>query len=141
MTCPDELALAMHADDALMALEAMEMEQHLAGCERCRARVGALREESRILGTALAVECVAARGAHVVQPAGYRRDRAPRRARWHLPHGRRGCHRQVSRADGWGRGGCRASGVDRRELARAGARAVRRGNGAMCRRVATDACR
>jgi len=59
MSHPSELSLAMQADDALMAHEAIEIEQHLADCERCRARVASLREERHILAAALAFDPVA----------------------------------------------------------------------------------
>jgi anti-sigma factor RsiW len=56
VTHPTELALAMLADDALEAHDAVEVEQHLAGCDRCAAHVAALREESQALEAALAYD-------------------------------------------------------------------------------------
>ena len=56
MNHPTELALAMHADDALQAHEAAMVEQHLATCDVCSARVATLREESRIVAAVLAYD-------------------------------------------------------------------------------------
>ena len=56
MICPPELSLAMHADGALEAREATDLERHLVDCERCRMRVAALREETRTLAAALAYD-------------------------------------------------------------------------------------
>lgn len=56
MTCPPELSLGMHADGALEAREATELELHLVDCARCRMRVAALREEMRTLAAALAYD-------------------------------------------------------------------------------------
>ena len=56
MSHPAELSLAMHADDALQAHEAAMVEQHLATCDVCSARVATLREESRIVAAVLAYD-------------------------------------------------------------------------------------
>ena len=58
MNCPSEISLMMHADDALEAHDAVALQQHLATCERCRARVALLSEESKLIATALAADPV-----------------------------------------------------------------------------------
>jgi len=68
MTCPTELSLSMFADDALEARNAAEVELHLAGCERCRSRVAALRDEARALRRALAYDAATAVVPAFVQP-------------------------------------------------------------------------
>ena len=69
MSCPTELALSMFADDALEARDAAELDTHLAGCERCRALVAALRDEVRMLRKALAHDPAAVAVPHFSRPA------------------------------------------------------------------------
>ena len=72
MSHPAELSLAMHADDALQAHEAAAVEQHLATCDACSARVATLREESRVIATALAYDPVSVSVPEFVKPASVR---------------------------------------------------------------------
>ncbi len=62
----------MHADEALEAHEAAEIEQHLATCELCASRVAALREESGVLSAALAYDPAAASVPEFAKPASVR---------------------------------------------------------------------
>jgi len=67
MTHPSQLVFSMYADGALARAEAAAVEEHLASCAQCRARVAALTAESRALRTALLAED--AEDAGVVAPA------------------------------------------------------------------------
>jgi hypothetical protein len=62
----------MHADEALEAHEAAEIDQHLATCELCTSRVAALREESGVLSAALAYDPAAASVPEFAKPASVR---------------------------------------------------------------------
>jgi len=53
MSCPLEPALLLYAEAELSGPELHELESHLVGCRDCRARVLALRDESRLLGDVL----------------------------------------------------------------------------------------
>jgi len=72
MNHPTELALAMQADDALQAHEAAMVEQHLATCDVCSARVATLREESRIVAAVLAYDPASVSVPEFVKPASVR---------------------------------------------------------------------
>lgn len=72
MIHPSELFLAMYADEALEAHEAVEVEQHLVACDLCNARVAALREESRALEASLAFEAAPGSMPAFVKPASIR---------------------------------------------------------------------
>jgi hypothetical protein len=72
MTHPPELSLAMLADGALDAHAAAEVEQHLAACDHCVARVAALREESHALAAALAYDPASVSVPEFVKPASVR---------------------------------------------------------------------
>jgi cytoskeletal protein CcmA (bactofilin family) len=56
MSCPTELVLASHADDALDAASAAEVDAHVAACHRCQARLGQLRAEIDCIAAALALD-------------------------------------------------------------------------------------
>jgi anti-sigma factor RsiW len=53
MSCPHEWWIAAYVDGGIEPAEVRRLEAHLVGCERCRARVLALREEARTLGALL----------------------------------------------------------------------------------------
>ncbi len=53
MSCPPELTLCVYADAELAPDERRVLEAHLIGCEECRGRLLALREEAELLGDAL----------------------------------------------------------------------------------------
>lgn len=53
MTCPSEAVLAAHADGELARDEAIRLQDHLGACPRCRALVGVLRAENRLLSRVL----------------------------------------------------------------------------------------
>jgi Putative zinc-finger len=53
MSCPPEWWVAAYVDDGIEPAEGRRLEAHLVGCERCRGRVLALREEARALGAVL----------------------------------------------------------------------------------------
>jgi hypothetical protein len=72
VTHPTELALAMLADDALEAHDTAEVELHVAACDRCGARVAALREESRALAAVLAYDPASVSVPEFVKPASVR---------------------------------------------------------------------
>jgi len=54
MSCPPEWWVAAYVDDGIEPAEARRVAAHLVGCERCRGRVLALREEARALSGLLA---------------------------------------------------------------------------------------
>src|SRR5262245_59022711 len=56
MNCPTELSLSMFADGALEAHDAAEIDAHVLGCDACRARIAALRDEANMLRNSLAVD-------------------------------------------------------------------------------------
>jgi hypothetical protein len=72
VTHPLEHSLAMHADGALDAHAAAEVERHLAACDRCVAHVAALREESHALAAALAYDGASVSVPEFVKPASIR---------------------------------------------------------------------
>ena len=53
MSCFTDLTYAMYADHELPVEETGQVEQHLAGCAKCRALVEALRGENRVLTSVL----------------------------------------------------------------------------------------
>lgn len=53
MNCFPELTYAVYADGELPAEEAAQVEEHLAGCSRCRRLADSLQVESRALQQAL----------------------------------------------------------------------------------------
>jgi anti-sigma factor RsiW len=63
MTCPHEWWVAAYVDGGLEPAETRRVEAHLVGCESCRGRVLALREEARVLTALLGDERLAARAA------------------------------------------------------------------------------
>ena len=56
MSCPPEWWVAAYVDDGIEPAEARRLAAHLVGCERCRGRVLALREEARALTALLGDE-------------------------------------------------------------------------------------
>ncbi len=72
MKHPSELSLAMYVDEALARHDAAAVDEHLFACEVCAARVAALREESRVLASALAYEPASASVPEFVKPASVR---------------------------------------------------------------------
>jgi len=69
MSCPPEWWVASYVDDGIEPAEARRLEAHLVGCEDCRGRVLALREEARALTALLADEAAApGRGAARAEP-------------------------------------------------------------------------
>jgi hypothetical protein len=63
MSCPAEWWVAAYVDGGIEPAEVRRLEAHLVGCERCRARVLALREEARALGVLLREESASSRAA------------------------------------------------------------------------------
>jgi len=63
MSCPPEWWVAAYVDQGIEPAEVRRLEAHLVGCERCRGRVLALREEARALTALLADDAAPARGA------------------------------------------------------------------------------
>jgi len=53
MSCPSPVALSIHADGESSARESRVIEQHVATCSACRARLEALRDETFVLRRAL----------------------------------------------------------------------------------------
>lgn len=53
MSCAPEVVIAVYVDGELGSEDLRRFEAHLIGCERCRRRVMALREEARLLRDAL----------------------------------------------------------------------------------------
>ena len=53
MECYSEQTCAIFVDDELPFDEARQLRDHLAGCQRCRELVDALRAESRVLSESL----------------------------------------------------------------------------------------
>jgi cytoskeletal protein CcmA (bactofilin family) len=70
MSCPHEWRVAAYVDAGLEPAETRRLEAHLVGCERCRGRVLALREEARALAALLGDEPAAPRpGAAIADAA------------------------------------------------------------------------
>jgi cytoskeletal protein CcmA (bactofilin family) len=69
MSCPHEWWIAAYVDGGIEPAEARRLEAHLVGCERCRGRVLALREEARALGALLREESAAPAARHAAAPA------------------------------------------------------------------------
>ena len=63
MSCPPEWWVAAYVDEGIEPAEVRRLEAHLVGCERCRGRVLALREEARALTALLAEDRAAPRPA------------------------------------------------------------------------------
>jgi hypothetical protein len=66
MSCPPEWWVAAYVDAGIEPADVRRLEAHLVGCERCRGRVLALREEARVLGALIREDVAALPAAHAV---------------------------------------------------------------------------
>jgi cytoskeletal protein CcmA (bactofilin family) len=71
MSCPPEWRVAAYVDAGLEPAEERRMEAHLVGCELCRGRVLALREEARVLARLLTGADAAPAPVHAAAPAAH----------------------------------------------------------------------
>jgi anti-sigma factor RsiW/cytoskeletal protein CcmA (bactofilin family) len=69
MSCAHEWWIAAYVDGGIEPAEVRRLEAHLVGCERCRARVLALREEARALGALLRDDTPPPAANHAPAPA------------------------------------------------------------------------